>query len=88
MSRSAEDIASDIRRYCVANPHARDSIDGIAWWLVLQRFEDARAQLRDAVDALVRQGVLEAHTLADGTVLFACTTSFSASPDAEPTSAA
>lgn len=73
MSRAAEDIESDIRRYCAAHPHARDSIDGISWWVALQRVEDTRAQVQQAVDALVSQGLLEVHTFADGTVVFACT---------------
>jgi len=79
--RSAKNIASDIRRYCAANPHARDSIEGIAWWLALQRVADDRIELEHAVDALVQQGVLEAHTLPDGTVVFAC----AATPDSDPT---
>lgn len=81
MPRSANDIASDIRRYCAANPHARDSIEGIAWWLALQRVADERVEIEHAVDTLVQQGVLEARTLPDGTVVFAC----AAPPDAEPT---
>ena len=85
MSRSAEDIASDIRRYCAANPHASDSIDGIAWWLAVQRVEDTRAQLGNAVDALVQQGILEARTLPDGTVMFACAAACTAPSDTQPT---
>lgn len=84
MSRTAEDIATDIRRYCAAHPHARDSINGIAWWLALQRVEDERTHLREAVDELVRRGLLEARTLADGTVVFTCTAACAAPPGVKP----
>jgi hypothetical protein len=84
MSRAAQDIATDIRRYCAANPHARDSIDGIAWWVALQRVEDTRAEFQQAVEWLVAQGLLAAHRLADGSVVFACTTAC-AQPDTEDT---
>jgi hypothetical protein len=83
--RSAKDIASDIRRYCATHPHARDSLEGIAWWLALQRVEDERIELEHAVDALVQQGVLEARTLADGRVVFACAATCAAPLDAKST---
>jgi len=68
----SSDLADEIRRYCVAHPDARDTLDGIAWWLALQRQEDTLEELRVAVDSLVAQGLLVPHRLIDGSVVFGC----------------
>ena len=72
MTRSTHDIAADIKRYCAAHPDARDTLEGIAWWLALQSCNDNLEELRAAVDALVEQKVLEAYYLNDGTTVFGC----------------
>jgi hypothetical protein len=72
VTRTREQLAAEIERYCSRHPDARDTIDGIAWWLVQQRFEDARAEVQEAADYLVERGILERRPLADGTVLFCC----------------
>jgi hypothetical protein len=72
VTRSREELASEIGRYCARHPDARDTIDGIVWWLVQQRFEDTRAEVLDAADYLVECGILDRRTLADGSVLFCC----------------
>lgn len=69
---AAAQLAVEIRRYCDAHPHARDSIDGIAWWLTWQRFSNTRKSLQGAIDQLVAGGVLESHRLTDGSVVFGC----------------
>jgi len=68
----SSDLAAEIRRYCVEHPDARDTLDGIAWWLALQRQEETRDQLRAAVESLVAQGVLVEHRLSDGSIVFGC----------------
>ena len=67
-----EQLAEEIARYCASNPEARDTLDGIAWWLAKQRFAETRAQLERAVDLLVQQQVLVRYTLGDGAVVFGC----------------
>jgi len=69
---SIEPLAQEIARYCAANPGARDTLDGIAWWLAKQRFAEARTQLDGAIDQLVQQQVLVRYTLGDGTDVFGC----------------
>jgi hypothetical protein len=72
MRPSTEDIADEIRRYCRLNPNARDSLDGIAWWVAFQRMEEARGDLQAAIDDLVARGQLSRQQIADGSVVFAC----------------
>jgi hypothetical protein len=72
MPVSNEEIAEEIRRYCQLNPSARDSVEGIAWWVAFQLIEETRGQLQLVIDNLVAQGELSRFEIADGSVLFAC----------------
>ena len=82
MSASAEAIASEIRRYCCTHPQARDTIEGITWWIAMQRYDETRGlvaqddETRDlvaqAVRLLVERGELHLHKLQDGSEVFAC----------------
>jgi hypothetical protein len=65
-------LADEIRRYCAEHPDARDTLEGIAWWLALQRHGETRDELRAAVDSLVAQGLLVQHRLVDGSIVFGC----------------
>lgn len=70
--RATTRVAADIERYCATHPDACDSIDGLAWWVILQRFHDVRGEISAAVDQLVTRGVLQRHELQDGSVVFGC----------------
>jgi hypothetical protein len=72
VSRSSHEVAAEIQRYCAAHPGVRDTLEGIAWWLAIQRSSDTLEVLSAAVDSLVEQKVLEAHRLADGRQVFGC----------------
>lgn len=65
-------IAAEISRYCASHPEAGDTLDGIAWWLVQQRFRDTLDEIEAAIESLLRSGVLRRRVLVDGTVLFYC----------------
>ena len=69
---SADQIADEIRRYCFAHPNARDSVEGIAWWLALQHYSEVKNSLMVSVDQLVTAGFLTKHRLTDGTDVFGC----------------
>jgi hypothetical protein len=69
---STERIAEEIKRYCAAHPDACDSVEGIAWWLARQRYDETLLDVREAVDALVADGRLVAHRLGDGSTVFGC----------------
>jgi hypothetical protein len=46
--------------YLRKRPEASDDLEGIArFWIARQRIEVATASVREALDALVREGVLE-----------------------------
>jgi hypothetical protein len=66
------DVAEEIRRYCAAHPRARDTIEGIAWWVQMQVQNDIRNRVADAVSLLVKEGRLEQHRLQDGSVVYGC----------------
>jgi hypothetical protein len=67
---STRQIADEILRYCNSHPEARDTIEGIAWWVHMQRQADLASGVLDAVLLLVDEGVLERHQLQDGTEVF------------------
>ena len=72
MPRNASELSIEIRRYCAAHPNAVDTIEGIAWWLALQRYDDALCEVREAIDQLVRDGVLVRFQTDDGGSVFGC----------------
>ena len=72
MATSTSSLAEEIRRYCAQHPNARDTLDGIAWWLALQRHGETREELLAAVESLVAQGLLVEHRLGDGSRVFGC----------------
>ena len=72
MRSSTREIAAQIQRYCSAHPNARDSIEGIAWWVQMQVQEEIRSGVADAVRILVEQGALERHKLQDGSEVYSC----------------
>lgn len=43
MTSFHESIAAEIQRYCASHPDAGDTLDGIVWWLMQQRFQDTHA---------------------------------------------
>jgi len=77
------DIAAEISRYCATHQDAGDTLDGIVWWLLHQRFHDTREEIAAAAESLTLQGVLHRRVLADGTVLFCCRAEPAAPADAQ-----
>jgi hypothetical protein len=67
-----DDLSAEIRRYCAAHPNAADTLEGIAWWLAMQRYGDLVDEIRDVVDALVEEGVLVRHDSGEGACVFGC----------------
>ncbi len=67
---STRRVAAEIRRYCIAHPDARDTVEGIAWWVHMQRQEELRNMLSDAICLLVREGVLEKFATRDGSAVY------------------
>ena len=72
MPRTADELSVEIGRYCATHPNAVDTIEGIAWWLALQRYDDALHEVRDSIDQLVRDGVLVRYQTQNGVSVFGC----------------
>jgi hypothetical protein len=68
--RATRQIAAEIRRYCATHPDARDTVAGITWWVQIQLQHDISSHVADAVELLVKQGILERYVLQDGSEVF------------------
>jgi Fe2+ or Zn2+ uptake regulation protein len=63
-------VAQELVSYLLTHPGACDTLDGIArWWFETEHSVSVQ-QLRQALDELVRQGLLEASASADGRVRY------------------
>lgn len=48
-----------------------DTLEGVTrWWITRQRLSEAEEKVREAVDWLHREGLIQKRVLADGTVLY------------------
>ncbi|MBT8339634.1 MAG: hypothetical protein HKP58_09435 [Desulfatitalea sp.] len=53
------DIAESIKHYLGKRPDAADTLEGVAnWWLLRQRYEIAMDIVQEALDVLIKQGVV------------------------------
>jgi hypothetical protein len=70
-AREVKKIADDIRNYLKERKGGADTFEGVVkWWVTRQRLIEAEDKVRDAVDYLSSQGVIQQRTLGDGTVLY------------------
>jgi hypothetical protein len=69
---STHDVAAAIRHYCAEHPQARDTIEGIGWWVQMQLQEEFRTRLVEAIQLLTQEGTLERYRLQDGSEVFGC----------------
>lgn len=68
-------LAREIARYLAEHPAAADSAEGIRrWWLLRQRFDEAAAQVQQALDRLEAAGQVRRQVLPDGTVIYRAVT--------------
>lgn len=84
MRRPVLMIAKEIQRYALANPQARDTAEGIAWWIRMQREDDLKNDVADAIALLVRRGFLRPYLLPDGSNVFGLEESLSHTPMSPP----
>lgn len=58
-------IAEEIETYLFSHPNAADTVEGITkWWLTRQRYEEATALVRKALDNLIARGSVVQSTTA------------------------
>lgn len=54
-----EEIAREILQYLINNPHAEDSLEGIArWWLQRMRIERTVDEVRESLEILLDRGLI------------------------------
>jgi len=70
--RTTLELIAEIRRYCAAHPSALDTLEGIAWWVAMQRYNDVLVEVAEAVDLLVDEGVLVRYRTVGGATMFGC----------------
>ena len=64
-------VAQEIERYLISHPAAADSLEGVAkWWLTLQRYNDALAIVREALDYLIANGRVVRAKNPNGTCIY------------------
>jgi Fe2+ or Zn2+ uptake regulation protein len=64
-------VAAAIRRYLIAHPGAADSERGIAdWWVPETGMEASLEEVREALDLLREEDIVETQMLADGRLIY------------------
>jgi hypothetical protein len=66
MTPEVQEVVQALRRYIGDNPHACDSLEGIARWWLGGRF--ARPRVEDAMALLLDEGMVERLSATDGRV--------------------
>jgi len=58
-----EDLITELLRYVVAHPNAKDTLDGIEkWWLRKSTKREAKRRLEEALNLLAAKGWLNARS--------------------------
>jgi len=66
-----EELARLLLDYLEKNPDAGDTLEGIAnWWLEQQRVEQVVDDVAEALDYLVKIGVVQVHKLHGGVPIY------------------
>ena len=66
-----ERVASQVRTYMDAHPEASDGIEGIQRWWLPRAAQDLPPQcIREAMDRLTADGIVESHRLPDGGIVY------------------
>ncbi len=65
------DSRREIIEYLQAHPAAADTVDGILdWWIPIQRYENAKKEIQQALLDLVQQRLIEEVVLSNGIRLY------------------
>ncbi len=71
MSEKHEQLSELIVSYLGKRPEAQDTLEGIAnWWLTFERIDLSTNAVAQALEGLVRQGIVTLRISGDGTVLY------------------
>jgi len=71
MNISREKIRSEIMSYLTEHPEARDTLDGIVqWWLLENRIIHQTAVVKEALADLISQGLIREYTIDESKTLY------------------
>jgi len=71
MCRESPELRKEILSYLRRHPDAADTLDGVVqWWLPRQRYVEARELIEDALESMVKDGVVLKVFLPGGTVVY------------------
>lgn len=64
-------VAEEIERYLLTHRNAADTLEGIAkWWLQQQRYIDSIDCVHNALDVLIKRGLVQISTNLDGKKIY------------------
>lgn len=63
-------VAGEISRYLTSKPDACDTVEGIGWWLVWQRYEDSLPLIQEALDFLESSGEVTKQRALGGKLMY------------------
>lgn len=65
------DLAAEIKHYLDHQPKAMDTLEGVAkWWVTQQRIDVLLTDVKQAMDYLLQQGVIEVKELPGGELVY------------------
>ena len=71
VNQRAEQISKMILDYLRRNTDAGDTLAGVArWWLEIERIESSVDEVAEALESLMRKGLIRKHKAGEGTVLY------------------
>lgn len=71
MVDNIEQISRTILDYLRGNPDAEDTLEGITdWWMKIQKIESSAREVAEALDGLVRRGLIDADCREGGKTLY------------------
>lgn len=69
--RTCQQRCDEILKYLQAHPDAGDTVEGIAeWWLTHHHANESEVLIEQALNHLVKQGLVERHVLVGKTILY------------------
>lgn len=69
--RTCQQRCDEILQYLEVNPDAGDTVEGIAeWWLTHHDGNESKVLIQQALNHLVKQGLVERHVLVERTIVY------------------
>jgi len=70
-NNNAEEISRMILNYLQKTPDAADTLEGISkWWLEYERVEHSMNDVKDALENLIKKGIISMFKTKDGTTMY------------------